>query len=231
MTSALSLMNLAFVVLIGGRSRRFGTDKGLFKINGKSIISYELEILSHFDKSIYIVAHDECQANSYKSILLSDESIAHLFSNNTISFIFDDTSMVNNQDTRTPLLGLYSAFRELNIKGYNKCFVLSCDIPFIKIEVIQLLIEESVEYEGVIPIWENGFLEPLFSIYPVDKGLEQAKENIINRDYKLIKLIREDWNINFLPIESKIKSIDKDLKTFINLNEKMDIKRFNTFMK
>ncbi|MFX0041028.1 MAG: NTP transferase domain-containing protein, partial [Candidatus Heimdallarchaeota archaeon] len=36
---------LAITILIGGKSSRFGSDKGLFQILGKPLISYELEIL------------------------------------------------------------------------------------------------------------------------------------------------------------------------------------------
>ena len=39
--------NIAFIVLIGGKSTRFGSDKGIFEFLGKPLLSYQLEITGH----------------------------------------------------------------------------------------------------------------------------------------------------------------------------------------
>lgn len=202
---------LAFVLLVGGKSTRFGSDKGVYPFRGKSLISHELDTLFNFNTKIFLVAHDKQQAELY---------ISNLDYSNSVSFIFDDIEILQNKEIRTPLLGLYSAFKKLNSIGYNKCFALSCDMPFIKKEVIELMINESISDDCVVPRWNNGYLEPLFSIYPVKKGLEQAYKNIQKNKYKLKYLINNSWKINYISIEQKIKSVDNNLSSFININEK-----------
>lgn len=43
---------LAILILIGGRSTRFGTEKAIIELYGKPLILHQLEILSKFDLSI-----------------------------------------------------------------------------------------------------------------------------------------------------------------------------------
>ncbi|MBY9013150.1 MAG: NTP transferase domain-containing protein, partial [Candidatus Lokiarchaeota archaeon] len=40
--------NLAILILVGGKSVRFGSDKGIFEFQGKPLVSYQLETLNLF---------------------------------------------------------------------------------------------------------------------------------------------------------------------------------------
>ena len=48
---------IAFAVLIGGKSTRFGSDKGIFEFEGKTLLSHQLDALYRFNKDIFLVAH------------------------------------------------------------------------------------------------------------------------------------------------------------------------------
>ncbi|MHA1689480.1 MAG: molybdenum cofactor guanylyltransferase [Promethearchaeota archaeon] len=209
-----STNDLAFAVLIGGKSIRFGSVKGIFKFNGKPLIAHVIDTLLPFHKKIFLVAHDKAQATLYKS---------HLSKLDSISFIFDDMSFIEDETLRTPLLGFYAAFQKLDALHHEKCFILSCDMPFINPNVIQLLIDESHDHDCVIPRWNNGYLEPLFSIYPIEKALSQTQNNLIKKEYKLIKIIEDTWRVKYISIEDKIKAIDGELLTFFNINKFEDI--------
>lgn len=207
---------LAFVILIGGKSARFGSDKGIFEFFDKPLISYQIEVLSKFNKAIFLIAHSQQQIDSYqKKIALSKD----------ISFILDDTRKILDQELQTPMIGIYSAFKELDKFGYEKAFILSCDSPLIKPEVIDLLIKQSKGYDCCIPKWNNTFLEPLFAIYPIRKAFRLAEKNIIKRTYKLTNLLDKHWKINYISIENSIQSVDEKLLTFININGPIDIKK------
>ena len=119
---------IAFVILIGGMSKRFGIDKGLMKISGKSFIEHQVRILEKFSKKIFLSAHDENQIQEYKDAL-------ELFDN--ISFILDDTDdKLNTKRIRGPLLGIYSALKYLRKTNLKKAFIISCDLPLIKSAVL-----------------------------------------------------------------------------------------------
>ena len=208
--------DLAFVVLVGGKSARFGSDKGLFEFHGKPLISYQLDVLSKFKKDIFLVAHSKHQVKNY---------IEKIDYRKIMAFILDDSEIISEKTLRTPMLGIYSALKELKALEYKNAFILSCDMPLIKTEIVQLLLEALKGYDCCIPKWENGFLEPLFAIYPVDETLKRAKENIKRQAFKLTNLIDENWKLNYISIEQAIKPLDEKLRTFVNINGPIDLEK------
>lgn len=206
--------DLAIVILIGGKSKRFGSDKGIYEYNGRPLISYQLETLCRFDYDIFIVANSINQVQNY---------INKIDVQKIVAFIIDDNDINSEENLRTPMIGLFSAFKELDKLGYKKVLALSCDTPLIKEEVVEYLIENCKSFDGCIPQWSNGFLEPLFAIYPVKKALRTAKKSIKNQSYKLSNLLSQSWEINYVAIEKYIRPLDDDLITFLNINEKLDI--------
>jgi len=123
------------------------------------------------------------------------------------------------------MLGLYSAFKELNLLRYKKLFALSCDIPLIQKGVVSLLIKESQGFDCCIPKWNNGFLEPLFAIYPIKKACHKAEKNLKKKAYKLTNLLDRNWKIQYVSIEKTIKPLDRKLLSFININTQANIKK------
>lgn len=208
---------LAFAILIGGKSKRFGSDKGLYQYKDMPLISHQLEILKHFDYDIFIIAHSQSQIREY---------VKQIDYSKILAFILDENVFnMNKGSIRSPLIGLYSTFKELDRLNYDHVFALSCDMPFIQENVISLMIQKLNRYDCCIPRWsENDFLEPLFAIYPVHKGLNKAKENLENKVFKLTNLIDNNWKVNYISIENQIKKIDEDLCSFYNINKPEDLK-------
>ncbi len=207
---------LAIAVLIGGKSSRFGSDKGLFELSGKPLISYLLDKLSEFKYDIFLVANSLKQTQKY---------MEKIDINNLTAFIIDDKDITSDKTLITPMIGLFSTFKELKRLRYKKVLVLSCDTPLIKKEVLKYLIERCKNYDCCIPQWENGFLEPLVAIYPVKKALKTAKKNLKIQSYKLTNLLSAKWKTNFISIEKNIKIIDENLSSFINVNELIDLEK------
>ena len=213
---------LCFVILIGGKSVRFGSDKGIYEYLGKPLISYQLEILRNFDYNIFLIAHDKKQIKNYM------EKIDYRL---ITAFILDDLNDLSDHSIRSPLIGIYSALKELKNLDYEKAFILSCDMPLIKKSVIELIIKGCKNHDCCIPRWNNGYLEPLFAIYPISKTFLKAKENLQNSNFKLTALLDDSWKINYISIEEDIKEIDHNLLSFININGPIDLKKLNTLYK
>ncbi|MHA1293808.1 MAG: molybdenum cofactor guanylyltransferase [Promethearchaeota archaeon] len=207
---------LAFTILIGGKSARFGSDKGIFEFLGKPLISYQLDTILKFNMNIYLVAHSRKQVQEYEK-KINTQKIS--------GFILDNKKVISDVKLRTPMIGLFSAFEELQKLGFQKVFMLSCDTPLINYDVINFMIKQSKNYDCCIPKWENGFLEPLFAIYPVENAFLKAKKNIENQLYKLINILDPTWKINYISIEKEIKPYDEKLLTFININGPIDIEK------
>ncbi len=208
---------LAIVILIGGKNIRFGNESAaVLDVLGKPLILHQIETLSKFDEDVFLVANSEYQIISYyKEINFPRD----------INFIVDDTEIIGESDVRTPMLGIYSGFKELKNLGFEKGFLLSGDMPLIKPEVIEILIKELEGYDCCIPRWNNGFLEPLFAIYPVEKTYELAKKTIQEKNYALNSIIDKTWNINYISVEESIKPLDQNLVSLINVNGPIDLEK------
>ncbi|MFX1357227.1 MAG: molybdenum cofactor guanylyltransferase [Promethearchaeota archaeon] len=210
------------MILVGGRSNRFGTDKGLFKFKGKAFISFQLETLAHFNNDIFLVANSKQQIQNY----IDEIDIRRLS-----AFIIDEDHINKISKLRSPMLGLYSAFKELKNLGYPKVFALSCDNPLITYDFIKYMIDQSIAYDCCIPKWNNGFLEPLLAIYPTTKAYKTSLKSLKNNRYKLINIINQNWKINYISIEDKIKKVDPYLQSFKNVNNFEDINQLESIYK
>ena len=168
-----------------------------------------------FNKDIFLVAHSQKQVKTYK-IKIETENIKEFF--------LDDIDLILNEKLRTPMIGFYTAFKELRKLDYEKVFILSCDAPLIQYDLIELLIEQSEGFDCCIPRWNNGFLEPLVAIYPVKKALPRAEGCLKGEEYKLTKILDDNWKINYIS-QSSIKAIDKKFISFININGPIDIEK------
>jgi len=208
---------LAIVILIGGKNIRFGNESAaVLDVLGKPLILHQIETLSKFDEDLFLVANSEYQINSYYREINFPRDI---------NFVVDDAEIIGDPDVRTPMLGIYSGFKELNNLGFEKGFLLSGDMPLIKPEVVELLIKEVEGYDCCIPRWNNGFLEPLFAIYPVEKMYELAKKTIQEKNYALNSIIDKTWNINYISVEESIKPLDQNLVGLINVNGPIDLEK------
>jgi len=208
---------LAIIILIGGKNIRFGNESAaVLDVLGKPLILHQIETLSKFDEDVFLIAHSEYQINSYyKKINFPRD----------INFVVDDTEFLEDTELRTPMLGIYSGFKELDRLGFEKGFLLSGDMPLIKPKVVEFMINSIKGYDCSIPKWNTGYLEPLFAIYPVKNTFELAKKSIQERNYALNKIIDESLDINYISVEESIKPLDQNLVSLINVNGPIDLEK------
>ena len=208
---------LAIIILIGGKNIRFGNESAaVIDVLGKPLILHQIETLSKFDEDIFLIAHSEDQINSYyKKINFTRD----------INLVVDDTEFVDEIELRTPMLGIYSGFKELIRLGFEKGFLLSGDMPLIKPKVIELMINEIKGYDCSIPRWNNNYLEPLFAIYPVKSAFKLAKKSIQEHNYALSGIIDKSLNINYISVEESIAPLDQNLTSLININNPIDLEK------
>lgn len=205
--------------MIGGKSSRFGSDKGLYIYNGKPLVSHQIEKLSDFNHPIFLVANTIEQIQNY---------IQKIDISKITAFFTDDYEIVKGENIMSPLIGLYTAFKELNHFNYQFAFIFSCDNPFLNKDVIKFMLEQIAQNDACMPIWNNNYVEPLFAIYKVIPFLKRTRENINNKRFKLSELIDPlKMRIKYISIENEIKLIDQGLESFINLNVPEDLSKLN----
>jgi molybdopterin-guanine dinucleotide biosynthesis protein A len=183
-------------IICGGKSKRMGFDKLFIKIRGKSLISLIVENMKKKFKKVYIISNDNNKFSDFKSkktILIEDE----------IKGI-------------GPIGGLYTGLKNTDTE-YN--FVISGDIPYIDLELINNLIKNIDNKHNAFIYKYKRNLYPLFGIYSI-KIIKKIEKCIANKNYSMNNLLRI--------VKTKVFPINDDKKeiSFINLNTKKDLDNF-----
>ena len=154
-------MEFGAIILSGGRSSRFGRDKGLYHLNQKNMVEYAIDLAQEFASELIISAnHEQYEQFGYP--------------------VIEDT-----YPNIGPMGGLYSA---INASKLNVNLILPCDSPLISVELIQKLIKNYHNEEVVIFKTSDGKLHPLIGFYHKNI-LNDLLDHIQNKNLKLISFI------------------------------------------
>lgn len=148
------------IILCGGKSSRFGSDKGLHLFAGRPLVLHAYDILKPV-----------CS-----EILLS--------SNNPEYKKFDVGYIPDLTENAGPLAGIVSAMK---YASNIKCCVLACDLPFIPTGLFDFLINRMGTSEAIVPVHES-FTEPLAAVYS-SKALSVLESCLKHKVFKMIDVL------------------------------------------
>jgi len=199
----------SFIILCGGMSTRMGQDKGSMNLYGKSMIIHVLEPIIKVADEIILVLRDKNQVKIYKKLL------KELKYNRTIFKICTD--IIKDQG---PLAGILTGL--MNTVS-DKSMIIPCDSPFISELFIKKMFEQSkgTNFDAYVPKWSDGHIEPLHSIYK--KDLISTIKKLLNQDIKDVKSLVSKSNTKFI----NVQNLDISGRSFLNINQKKDILKFN----
>ncbi len=200
-------MDLSIVILAGGKAKRLGIDKALISIRNKPLIVHTIEKIHSLSDDIIVVTKTEKRLKQLKQVI-----------DYPARFFVDEKPSIES-----PLIGALTGLR--NAK-YEQVLLIGCDMPFIKLEVIELLynyyINATSTCLAVIPQFPNGYIEPLCAIYAKYPSIQAIEHNIIMTSYRFRDFIESISASHFFPV-AKIKPIDPELHTFFNVNTRYEI--------
>lgn len=202
------------VILAGGNSLRLGAEKSLLEFEGKSLICWTAEILSQAADEVIIVARDRRHAERLERTIF--ESNADAGSELSKAFFTWDSIPGFG-----PVAGLEAGMRRA--RG-RLAFATGCDLPFLKLEVIDRLFElaDVMEgYEAAVPVQPNGFFEPLHSVYDREK-MQSACIRALENGERRIHVPLQELCVNHISID-QLRPLDPDLLSFFNLNTRADL--------
>ncbi|RLI34082.1 hypothetical protein DRO56_00060 [Candidatus Bathyarchaeota archaeon] len=191
------------LILAGGRGDRIGKKKPLLNLGNRSLISYVIEVALEFSDEIYVVINRGDDIEGFRDRLPS-----------RVEVVRDITR------GKGPLVGIYSGLRHLR-SGYSA--VLPCDSPFVKVDVMRLLMEKAEGFDAAIPLWPNGYIEPLHSVYRVEAALRAAEEAIGEGELRVQNMVERLGRVAYIPVE-EFKRFDPGLLTFFNINTPADLR-------
>lgn len=142
------LQNKIAVILAGGESSRFGSNKAFAKIGNQTFLEKLVATLTSLGFDIFLSVSDLA---IYKNVSLK-----------TIPDVLPKEG---------PLQALYSVFSQTPI---SKCLLVSCDIPFVFPEILMQLWEKSEGFDICLPSSGVGDC-PFPAVYSKKAGLEAEK--------------------------------------------------------
>jgi molybdopterin-guanine dinucleotide biosynthesis protein A/molybdopterin converting factor small subunit len=185
-------VNGSAVILGGGKSSRMGRPKALLPFDGEPLICHVARKLKSLFSDLVVVAAPGQEMPATGAKLVRDE-VAY----------------------QGPVGGIYYGMREA---AGEFCFVTSCDVPFVNVDLIRHLISLIENCDIVAPYWEDRF-QPLCAVYrrAVLPLLGQQLERGELRPIYLYDKVRTRKIL-----DEEIRRFDPEGLSFFNMNSPED---------
>ncbi|MEX1247558.1 MAG: molybdenum cofactor guanylyltransferase [Anaerolineales bacterium] len=190
------MIEFSSVILAGGASRRMGRDKGLLPFHGLPMVGYILRQLEKLGAETLIVTNHPDGYEQFKARLVPDEILG-----------------------LGALGGIYSALKHARC---DRVLILACDMPFIKIPLINWMLELAPGFDAVVPRLGLGLFEPFRSVYA--KACLPAVKKAIDAGERRATSFLADVNVRYVERE-EIQRFDPSLASFMNINSREDLAR------
>jgi molybdopterin-guanine dinucleotide biosynthesis protein A len=189
------------VVLVGGKSRRFGRNKALELLEGERLIDRQVRKVKSLFAEVLIITNEP---ELYLDI--------------------DATIIKDVIPGQGPLGGIYTGL--LFSRG-ESVFVTACDMPFIQPAVMKRMVKLAGDYDVVIPEKQDG-LEPLHAIYS-SRCVPQIKKKLDRQVLQVISFFSAMKVFRFP--EEEIRQLDPVGLTFFNINTPDDMVRAREYLR
>lgn len=187
--------NCSAVILAGGLNSRFGgQNKALVEWNGQPLLTLIRQALDDLFPEIILVTNSPGRFMAWDMTLVTD--------------LYDERSSLTGIQA-----GLFYASQPF-------AFVTACDTPFLRPELLRLLLEAADHETGVvIPKTERG-LEPLCAVYS-HRCLEPITLQLKRGDFR-IRSFFQRMKVRHIP-ENRLRQADPDFRSFFNINSPEDL--------
>ena len=194
----------AGVILSGGLSSRMkGFNKAYLKIGNSSLIERILDTLKYHFSEILLVTRDPEIYN--QSDLGGD--------------IKRDLKIANDiLEVRSPLTGIHAGL--VNMRA-DYAFCIGCDTPFLKKEVVEILISAIEPWADVVVPFSDTYFQPLCAVYS-KRCINLIEQQLSRGDPKVDHLFAK-VSLKKIPYE-QFEEIDNNLISFFNVNTPEDLR-------
>lgn len=185
----------AGIILAGGLNRRMnGQNKALLSVGDQSIMGRQIELFQELFEQVIVVCNQPLELISWEITIVSD--------------------LV---PVRSSLTGIHSG---LFYTRPPHAFITACDMPFLKKEMILVLLQDlDPKKDIVVPTTREGF-QPLCAVY--SRRCLQPIEEQLNKGEMKISTLFSKLKVKKIP-EDILRSVDPDLISFFNINTLEDL--------
>ena len=205
-----NILEKAAIILAGGFSRRFGSDKGLVLLRDKPLIRHVIDKISLVVDEVLVVVSSEYQKKTFEPVLKKDVKI-----------------IIDKNNSQSPLIGAMTGF-EANNSEYS--LLLPCDAPLVSTTIIQFLFDMGINRRAVIPRWPSGYIEPLQAVYHTKSALIAAEIALQQGHMNMRSMIDKLNGVRYIST-MVIEQLEPGFVTFLNVNTPEDLKKAESFLK
>jgi len=180
---------VAGIVLAGGKNSRMGgEDKAFLRVRHRPIVERTLELFRAVFPEVVVVSN-------------TPQKYAHY----GVAVAADEFSGIG------PLAGIHAG---LGCISSPYAFVAACDMPYLRAEAIEFLVQRLRDQEAVIPYWD-GDLEPLHALYAA--SLRPRIEAAIRRGVGSIRGFLPEICVEYVA-EAEMRGVRGAADSFCNVN-------------
>ncbi len=185
---------IAGVIVAGGQSKRFGSDKAFSLYKGKPFFQHSLQAVSSITDDVIIV---------------TSAALFSQFNGLPNTKVVEDLEEFKGCG---PLGGIYTAMSKYKAKWY---VILPIDVPLVTSSLVNRLVNKIDDrYDAIVPIID-GKLQPLLAVYR-DTVKEKIYSLLVSEDYKMGNILK-GFSVLYLTEEEVGES-----EAFHNINTKKD---------
>lgn len=182
------------IILAGGDSQRMGSDKSGLLLDGQSLLHRVIATMQQtFPHAILSVRQHRPEVD--------------------LPQVCDDPSYAG------PLAGLASGLAQIDTPW---AFAVACDMPFIKLPMIEQLAQKRASYQAVVPMVQ-GYPQPLAAFY-ARSCLDVIRAHLESGGKNSLRAILERLDVCYVD-EAEMLTVDPGLRSFFDLDTPQDLAR------
>ncbi len=182
------------IILAGGDSQRMGSDKADLLLDGQTLLQSVIATMQLvFSRVILSVRQHRPQ--------------------------IDLPQVCDNPSFAGPLAGLASGLARVDTPW---AFAVACDMPFLKLSVIDLLAQKGEGCQAVVPMVQ-GYPQPLAAFY-TRECLESMRAHLESGGKNSLWAMLERLDVRYV-YEAEILAADPGLRSFFDLDTPQDVQR------
>jgi len=191
--SLVHFRNVTGLILLGGKSSRYGSNKALVEIDGVRLIERVVGVMKSIFHRVILVTNTPDEY-TYLRLPMVEDLIKGL----------------------GPMGGIYTGLMTMSDETG---FLVACDMPFLSGKLIRHMVEVSDDFDTVVPRMD-WMLEPLHALYS-KKCIPVIREAIEERQYQIAKCFAR-MRVRYMD-EEELRLYDSDLRSFFNINKLQDL--------
>lgn len=177
------------VILAGGKSLRYGTNKALVKIDGIPLIERVINVMGSLFRHLILITNTPDEY-SYLKLPMHEDLIKGL----------------------GPIGGIFTALMTIRNEAG---FFVACDMPHLNRDLIHHMVEVQYDFDAVVPRTQEG-TEALHALYG-KRCLPPIKRLIDSSQYQIFRFFPK-VSVRYVD-ENEIRRFDPQLESFFNINK------------